>query len=90
MGVYMDISAEELHSMVFCISVNKHGFVVQGHKFDDDSPQKKAFIQMLRMVLANLTGENEGDHQETVYDEDGNELGTATLVNMNSDDETLN
>lgn len=90
MGKYMDITAEQLHSLVFCVSVNKNGFVVQGHRFEEDTPEKAAFIQMLRMVLSNLTGENEEDYSETVYDEDGNEVGTATLVNMNVDDETLN
>jgi hypothetical protein len=86
----MDITAEQLHSLVFCVSVEKRGFIVQGHRFEDDSKEKAAFVHMLRMVIANLTGENEDDHEETVYDEDGNELGTATLIGMNSDDETLN
>lgn len=90
MGMYMDISAEDLHSMVFCVSVNKNGFVVQGHRFEDESKEKAAFIHMLRMVLANLTGENEADYSETIYDEDGEEVATATLINMNTDDETLN
>jgi hypothetical protein len=89
-GKYMDVDKKDLTNMIFCVSLDKQGLLVHGHRFSEDPQLKMAFCHMMEMVLADIKGENDvGDRMEEIKDEDGNVLGTATLIQLNTN-ETLN